>query len=125
NGKLVLRDVVLLQNGNNNNNCDSFTKNKDENNINNLNRRLEPYECFATLVIYGPKVISLTNHIMDEFDKIVVDKIDKITDLIWSASALRIEEKDVKGVVIKVAGVTTEIVRSFLVGVALKGLNDI
>ncbi|CAG8630480.1 10813_t:CDS:1 [Cetraspora pellucida] len=124
-GKLVLRDVVLLQNGDYNNNCASFMKNKDENNINNLNRRLEPYECFATLVIYGPKVISLTNHIMDEFDKIVVDKMDKIADLIWSASALRIEEKTNRGVVIKVAGVTTEIVRSFLVGVALKGLNEI
>ncbi|CAG8595092.1 9555_t:CDS:1 [Dentiscutata erythropus] len=112
-GKLIFRDVILLQNE------------KSENDINNIKRRLEPYECFATLVIYGPKVISLTKHLMNEFDKIVVDKMDKIADLIWSASALHIEEENARGVVIKVAGITTEIVRKFLVGVALKGLNEV
>ncbi|RIB05285.1 UreD urease accessory protein [Gigaspora rosea] len=113
-GKLIFRDVVLLQN-----------ENEGENNISNINSRLKPYECFATLVIYGPKVISLTNHLMNEFDKIVVDKMDKIADLIWSASALHMEEENVRGVVIKVAGITTEIVRRFLVGVALKGLDEV
>ncbi|CAG8583263.1 7650_t:CDS:1, partial [Acaulospora colombiana] len=111
--KLIFRDVVFLKND---------FENKD---VNEIHRRLEPYECFATLVIYGPKTISITNRVLNEYDKIVVGKTNRIIDLTWSASALCFEREKVNGVVIKIAGITTEMVRNFLVHVALKGLDEI
>ncbi|CAB4383119.1 unnamed protein product [Rhizophagus irregularis] len=108
--KLIFRDVVLL-------------KNDNQNNI--LKKRLEPYECYATLVLYGPKVIPLINFIIEEFNKIVIGKIDKMPELVWSASILNEKQSIINGVVVKVAGITTELVRNFLVKFALKDLKDI
>ncbi len=107
--KLIFRDVVLLKN--------------DQNNI--LKKRLDPYECYATLILYGPKVIPLINSIMEEFNKIVIDKISKMPKLIWSASILGEKQDIINGVVVKIAGITTELVRNFLIKVVLKGLEDI
>jgi len=108
--KLIFRDVVLL-------------KNDNQNNI--LKKRLEPYECYATLVLYGPKIIPLINFIIEEFSKIVIGKINKMPELVWSASILSEKQNIINGVVVKIAGITTELVRNFLVKVALKDLEDI
>ncbi|GBC04186.1 hypothetical protein RclHR1_05560006 [Rhizophagus clarus] len=107
--KLIFRDVVLLMNDNQN----------------KLKKRLEPYECYATLVLYGPKVIPLINFIIEEFDKIVIGKVDKMPELVWSASILDEKQNIINGVVVKVAGITTELVRDFLVKFALKNLKDV
>ncbi|CAI2165812.1 3538_t:CDS:1 [Funneliformis geosporum] len=107
--KLILRDVVLLK----------------KNHHKLLKTRLEPYECYATLVLYGPKVIPLINSIMEEFNKIVIDKISIMPNLIWSASILGEKHDIINGVVVKIAGITTELVRNFLIKVSLKGLEDI
>ncbi|RIA92973.1 UreD urease accessory protein [Glomus cerebriforme] len=109
--KLIFRDVVLLKNDKQNNNI--------------LKERLEPYECYATLVLYGPKIIPLIHFIIEEFNKIVIGKLNKMPELVWSASILSEKQDVIKGVVVKIAGVTTEVVRNFLINVALKDLEDI
>ncbi|CAB4425280.1 unnamed protein product [Rhizophagus irregularis] len=76
-------------------------------------------------VLYGPKVIPLINFIIEEFNKIVIGKIDKMPELVWSASILNEKQSIINGVVVKVAGITTELVRNFLVKFALKDLKDI
>ncbi len=108
--KLIFRDVVLL-------------KSDNQNNI--LKKRLEPYECYATLVLYGPKIMPLINFIIEEFNNIVIGKINKMPELVWSASILGEKQNIINGVVVKIAGITTELVRNFLVKVALKDLEDI
>jgi urease accessory protein len=108
--KLIFRDVVVL-------------RNDGQNNI--LKERLEPYECYATLVLYGPKIISLINFIIEEFNKIIINRINKMPELVWSASILGEKQDVTNGVVVKIAGITTELVRKFLINVALKGLEDI
>ncbi|CAJ0749827.1 16239_t:CDS:2, partial [Entrophospora sp. SA101] len=96
-----------------------------------MSRGEQPYNCFATLVLYGPKVTLLINNIVEEFDKIVVGKASKMPDLIWSSSGLDTKQhndgeiSDLKGLVLKVAGVTTEIVKNFLIEVALKDLDEL
>nr|CAG8632304.1 10011_t:CDS:2 [Entrophospora candida] len=82
-------------------------------------------------LLYGPKVTLLINNIVEEFDKIVVGKASKMPDLIWSSSGLDTKQhndgeiSDLKGLVLKVAGVTTEIVKNFLIEVALKDLDEL
>ncbi|RHZ47785.1 hypothetical protein Glove_567g17 [Diversispora epigaea] len=118
--KLIFRDVVLLKND------ESKQYNNNNNNNNILMNQLEPYDCFATLIIYGPKVIPLIDHILNEFNKIVINKTNKIIDLTWSVSSLCSREKEKEnGVVIKIAGITTEMVKNFLIENALKGLDCI
>ncbi|CAG8712638.1 2499_t:CDS:1, partial [Acaulospora morrowiae] len=124
--KLIFRDVILLKNETDLGDHVPLTEEKEKqvSGMNDIHRRLEPYECFATLVIYGPRMIPITNRVLNEYEKIVIGKMNEVIDLTWSSSALYMEKK-VNGVVIKVAGVTTEMVRNFLIKVALKGLNEI
>ncbi|CAG8466757.1 11386_t:CDS:2 [Ambispora gerdemannii] len=152
--ELVFRDVVsLVQRHQNNTTVFSF----DEITHNLIKDRLEPYQCYATCVIYGPRVRSLMRHVLEEFDSIVVNKSTRLPELIWSASVLssnsdnrnrgdrnhsnqsnddsnrsesedsnRSESEDnLRGLVVKVAGTATEMVRNFLCTVVLKGLDGI
>ncbi|CAJ0839167.1 13282_t:CDS:2 [Entrophospora sp. SA101] len=111
NNKLIFRDVVLLKRK-----FDDY-----------ISRSSTPKED----ILYGPKVTLLINNIVEEFDKIVVGKASKMPDLIWSSSGLDTKQhndgeiSDLKGLVLKVAGVTTEIVKNFLIEVALKDLDEL
>jgi len=109
--KLIFRDVVLLKNDNQNSSI--------------LKKRLEPYECYATLLLYGPRIVPLINYIIEEFNKIVIGKINEMPELVWSASILGEKQDKINGVVVKIAGVTTELVRNFLIEVAFKDLESI
>ncbi|CAG8463307.1 7199_t:CDS:1 [Ambispora leptoticha] len=142
--KLVFRDVVsLVQHHPNPNQNQTTVSSFDEITHNLIKDRLEPYQCYATCVIYGPRVRQLMRHVLEEFDLIVVHKSTRMPELIWSASVLSSnssttsvnqsngnsndgdKENHLSGLVVKVAGTTTEMVRNFLCTVVLKGLDDI
>ncbi|CAG8626902.1 10171_t:CDS:1 [Paraglomus brasilianum] len=125
---MVFRDVVLLhdqhKNGHENELDLSSTKNMD------VKTMLHPYECFATLLLYGPRVFPLAEDILGEFKKITLHKSSKLMGLLWSVSVIyRREtagtEESMRGIVVKVAGTTTEMVRNFLNNVCLRGLDDL
>ncbi|CAG8546571.1 1343_t:CDS:2 [Paraglomus occultum] len=126
---MVFRDVVLLQDQHKNGYDDDELDLSSARNL-DLKSTLHPYECFATLLLYGPKVLPLAEDILGEFKKITIHKSSKLIELLWSVSVIyRREavdtERSIGGVVVKIAGTTTEMVRNFLNNVCLRGLADL
>ena len=86
-----------------------------------LAHKLKPYACYATLFLYGPHVMHIMAHMMARYDGIVVFKTRTPERLIWSLSLI---DSSKRGIVIRVAGVTTETVKEWLMD-ALSGLETI
>ncbi|KAJ7630813.1 UreD urease accessory protein-domain-containing protein [Roridomyces roridus] len=99
-GKRVAKDVMLLE--------DAST----------LAEKLGPYSCYATLILYGPRVQGVIRSLKEEYGRISVFKATAPSELLWSLS-----EIGGGGVIVRVAG-DTEKVRNWL-GAALDSLEDV
>lgn len=86
-----------------------------------LRDRLQPYSCYAMLILFGPEVQSIITAISTRYDKISVFKAKTPAPLIWSLSTI---DSTKQGVVVRVAGLETETVKGWL-REALCGLEPI
>jgi len=86
-----------------------------------LRERLQPYSCYATLILFGPSLQSIIADISTRYDKISVFKATTPAPLIWSLSVI---DSANQGVVVRVAGVETETVKGWL-RESLHGLESI
>ena len=86
-----------------------------------LSERLKPYSCYAMLFIQGPHLLPVIATIMEYYNQITVFKTKVPAGLIWSVSPF---DSTRLGIVVRVAGSETEVVREWLKG-ALVGLEAI
>ena len=114
NGKRVAKDVTLL---------DNHHHDSDDVRIPNrpLQKKLQPYSCYAMLFLYGPRVHHIIAELFSQYDKISIYKSKVPSQLIWSISPI---DSTGQGVVIRVGGVETETVKSWLKQ-ALSGIEHI
>ncbi|KAF9521692.1 urease accessory protein UreD [Crepidotus variabilis] len=91
-----------------------------------LKERLAPYSCYATLFLYGPHLRDVIAAITSRYALITVFKTREPTELIWSLSPIEParHELEGQGVVVRVAGRTTEMVKDWLKE-ALSGLEAV
>lgn len=86
-----------------------------------LRERLQPYSCYAMLILFGPSLQSIIAELSTRYDKISVFKASTPARLIWSLSTI---DSANQGVVVRVAGIETEMVKGWL-REALRGLEPI
>ncbi|KAF8167775.1 UreD urease accessory protein-domain-containing protein [Crassisporium funariophilum] len=110
-GKRILKDVMLLD-------SQELGVQLPER---PLRKRLLPYSCYGMLILYGPQVRSVVADITAQYNQISVFKTKSPSPLIWSLSPIDSTEQ---GVVVRVAGLETETVKSWL-RQALLGLEDL
>lgn len=79
--------------------------------------RVAPYSCYATLVLYGPRLGPMLAHLEATFARIVQYKQTNPYSLVWSFSPL---EKG-QGGIARCAGATTEMVREWVQEVLKEG----
>ncbi|KAJ7589455.1 UreD urease accessory protein-domain-containing protein [Mycena floridula] len=89
-GKRVAKDVMLLESE-------------------RLAEKLAPYSCYATLILCGPLVHNVVEHLAAEYSKISVMKCSRPAELLWSMSPI-----DEHGTIVRIAGRDTEIVKRWL-----------
>ncbi|KAJ7492742.1 urease accessory protein UreD, partial [Mycena latifolia] len=100
-GKRVTKDVMLLEN-------------EEEAGPTGLPPRtlankLDPYSCYATLILYGPRVQGAIRAMAEEYGRISVFKTGQPAGLLWSLSGF-----GDGGAVVRVAGTETEGVRRWV-----------
>lgn len=100
-GKRVAKDVVLLDDTELGGGVPSRT----------LSERMRPYACYAMLLLHGPQLLSIITKIMECYNRIRIFKARVPDELIWSVSHV---DRTKLGVVIRVAGIETEIVKEWL-----------
>ena len=100
-GKRIVKDVMLL---------DDTEPGKDIPSR-SLSQRLKPYSCYATLFLQGPHLLPIIASILDHYNQITVFKTKVPAGLIWSVSPI---DSTKLGIVVRVAGVETEIVKEWL-----------
>lgn len=110
-GRRVARDAMLLEEQADNIKSLPFRSLAD---------RLNPYSCYATLVMYGARTRATTDHLTARFNAITVLKHATRPDTLWSLTAI----DGGKGCVLRVAARTTEGVRTWL-GEELRSLSDL
>ncbi|KAJ4485989.1 UreD urease accessory protein-domain-containing protein [Lentinula aciculospora] len=102
-GRRVAKDVMLLEN----NEIDSDSR------LNrSLKEKLSPYSCYATLILRGPMVEETITQITTRYEGISVMQRRAPEDLLWSLSPIGSDKEH--GVIIRVAGKETEIVKNWL-----------
>jgi urease accessory protein len=113
-GRLLVRDNLVLE---------------DENTewmpISSYSSRLHPHTCYATLIMIAPGEGELSRVIQlctAAFDRLSIGQVKKPKELIWSLSRLRHVEH---GIMLRVAGETTEIVKNFLKKEALMSIENV
>ena len=111
NTKRIARDAMLLDNEE----LGGLLPNRS------LRERLQPYSCYAMLILFGPSLQSIIADIITRYDKISVFKTSTPAQLIWSLSTI---DSANHGVVVRVAGIETETVKGWL-REALRGLEPI
>ncbi|KAJ7103655.1 UreD urease accessory protein-domain-containing protein [Mycena belliarum] len=108
-GRRIARDVMLLEND------DAGPTGLPPRTLAN---KLEPYSCYATLILYGPKLQGVIRALVQEYGRISVFKTGQPAGLLWSLSGF-----GDGGVVVRVAGSESEGVRRWVGG--LRGLEEI
>ncbi|PPQ67025.1 hypothetical protein CVT26_009922 [Gymnopilus dilepis] len=86
-----------------------------------LRQRLLPYSCYAMLILYGPRLQTIMTDVTSLYDQIAVFKTRIPDPVLWSLSPM---DRTRQGVVIRVAGMETEAVKSWL-NQTLSGLEEI
>ena len=86
-----------------------------------LRQRLLPYSCYAMLILYGPRLQTIMTDVTSLYDQIAVFKTRIPDAVLWSLSPM---DRTRQGVVIRVAGMETEAVKSWL-NQTLSGLEEI
>ncbi|KAH7928475.1 UreD-domain-containing protein [Leucogyrophana mollusca] len=113
----VARDVLLLEEPDSH---DSDLQQPGSASPRMLKDRLAPYSCYAMLILYGPLTRGVVAEMSRKYQEISVYKTISPERLLWSLSHI----DDSKGAVVRVAGIETEDVKSWLRS-ALRGLEDI
>lgn len=99
--KRVAKDVMLLEN------------NESDSRLNRaLAESLAPFSCYATLILRGPMVEETIAQIAARYECISVMQRKAPEELLWSLSPIGSNNEN--GVVIRVAGKETEIVKNWL-----------
>ncbi|KAJ6604527.1 UreD urease accessory protein-domain-containing protein, partial [Mycena vulgaris] len=106
-GKRVAKDVMLLENEDAAPGLPART----------LANKLDPYACYATLILCGPQVQGVISALAEEYGRISVFKTAAPARLLWSLSTF-----GDNGAVVRVAGMETEIVRRW-VGDGLRAME--
>lgn len=116
-GEILVRDVLELQNE------------QDEQGYqigNSIAQKCEPYTCFAMLVLYGKDVQAIVQTLKEEFHSIQQHNRSRAStntnaqqqEVLWSCSAITKAGEDEQaytgGLIVRVAGLTTEAVRYWL-----------
>lgn len=83
-----------------------------------LKHRLGIYSCYATAIIYGSLVRSVTSSLIEAYSRISVYQQNGPTNLLWSLTKIH------DGCIIRVAAVNTEEVKTWLRS-NLKPLEDV
>jgi hypothetical protein len=90
--------------------------------------KMSGYNCFATLICYGPRASALVKSIMAEFDGILIgsscavdssipSQFEYDTDtLIWAASPVLDGDRVIAGCVLRASSKETRVMREFLRG---------
>ncbi|KAJ3721533.1 UreD urease accessory protein-domain-containing protein [Lentinula raphanica] len=102
-GKRIAKDIMLLDN-----------KEIDPNSHLNssLAEKLSPYSCYATVILRGPLVQKTIAQITARYEAISIMQRRTPEDLLWSLSSVGSDKTN--GVVVRVAGKETEIVKEWL-----------
>ncbi|KAI9462436.1 UreD-domain-containing protein [Lactarius psammicola] len=85
--------------------------------------RMGPYACYATLLLYGPRLQGVVRELEDRMRVATVFQVREPLDVLWSLSPVRGEAGN-EGRVVRVAGKETEDVKKWLSD-ALRGLVDV
>jgi len=85
--------------------------------------RMGPYACYATLLLYGPRLQGVVRMLEDRMRVATVFQVREPLDVLWSLSPVRGEAGD-GGRIVRVAGKETEDVKKWLSD-ALRGLVDV
>ncbi|KIP12480.1 hypothetical protein PHLGIDRAFT_81673 [Phlebiopsis gigantea 11061_1 CR5-6] len=100
-GRRVARDAMLLEEQEDNIKALPFRS---------LGDRLNPYSCYATLILYGPRTRATVDHLSARFNAITVFKHAARPDRLWSLTLI----DDGKGCVVRMAAQGSEDVRTWL-----------
>ncbi|KAJ3759821.1 UreD urease accessory protein-domain-containing protein [Lentinula raphanica] len=102
-GKRIAKDIMLLDN-----------KEIDLNSHLNssLAEKLSPYSCYATVILRGPLVQKTIAQITARYEAISIMQRRTPEDLLWSLSSIGSDKTN--GMVVRVAGKETEIVKEWL-----------
>jgi len=84
--------------------------------------RMGPYACYATLLLYGPRVQGVVRELEERMRAVTVFQVREPLDVLWSLSPVRGDAGD-EGRIVRVAGKETEDVKKWLKD-ALRGLVD-
>ncbi|KAJ6519698.1 UreD urease accessory protein-domain-containing protein [Mycena sanguinolenta] len=98
-GRRVAKDVMLLEN--------EATTTKLP--VRTLASKLDPYGCYATLLLYGPQLAGVMSALAEEYSQIQVFKSNERAGLLWSLSEL-----GNGGCIVRIAGKETEDVKKWL-----------
>ena len=85
--------------------------------------RMGPYACYATLLLYGPRLQGVVRALEDRMRVATVFQVKEPLDVLWSLSPVRGEAGD-SGRIVRVAGKETEDVKMWLSD-ALRGLVEV
>ena len=110
-GRRVARDAMLLEEQEDTVKALPFRS---------LGDRLNPYSCYATLILYGPRTKDAVDYLSTRFNATTVFKHAARPDTLWSLTLI----DDGKGCVVRVAAHGTEDVRSWL-GEELRPLREL
>jgi urease accessory protein len=97
-GRCIARDVMMLQQP-----LDSAPLPSRS-----LKDRLVPYSCYATLLMFGPMVTSISTSLAARYDAISQMQRTSMPDFVWSLSSLE------GGCIVRAAGMETEVVQKWL-----------
>ena len=85
--------------------------------------RMGPYACYATLLLYGPRLQGVVRTLEDRMRVGTVFQVKEPLDVLWSLSPVHGEAGD-SGRIVRVAGKETEDVKMWLSD-ALRGLVEV
>lgn len=85
--------------------------------------RMGPYACYATLLLYGPRLQGVVRTLEDRMRAATVFQVKEPLDVLWSLSPVRGEAGE-DGRIVRVAGKETEDVKMWLSD-ALRGLVEV
>ncbi|KAI0080272.1 UreD-domain-containing protein [Panus rudis PR-1116 ss-1] len=117
-GKRVARDAMLLEDEDEKPEPDTTTSAKRKKR--RLADKLNPYSCYATVLLYGPVTTTIVKDLSEEYESIRVFKQSARPSLIWSFSKIC----GGKGGILRVAGTESEDVRKWL-GRGLRSLEAV
>ncbi|KAK4703023.1 urease accessory protein, partial [Phenoliferia sp. Uapishka_3] len=109
--KLVAKDVLLLEDDNK---AGPVTNGAQET---SYLHRVAPYSCYATILLFGPKMAPILGHLRAAFANITQYKQSRPYSMLWSFSEL---EKGHGGIA-RCAGDSTEAVKDWIVEVLKDG----